>query len=102
MNDLENMWKETVVILFRRSQYLPIGTQYKKRKRRRVGTVLVPRFRTGTAKTCRSSANLSTAKCVDLQNKSCGKIVNEAPRHKSMWRSGGTYPRILHFGTRWR
>ena len=61
MNDLENMWKETAVTLFRRSQYLPIGTEYKKRKRRRVETVLVPRFRTGIAKTRRSSANLATA-----------------------------------------
>jgi hypothetical protein len=53
MNDLENVWKETVATLFRRSQYLPIGTEYKKRKRRRVETVFGPRFRNGTAKTRR-------------------------------------------------
>jgi len=63
MNDLQNMWKETIVTFLRGSQYLPIGTEYKKRKRRRIETVLVPGFRTGTAKTRRNTANLSTAKC---------------------------------------
>jgi len=61
MNDLQNMWKETIVTLLRRSQYLPIGTEYK--KCRRIETVLVSGFRTGTAKTRRNNSNLSTAKC---------------------------------------
>jgi hypothetical protein len=99
MNDLENMWKETVETLLRRPQFLPIRTGYKKRNRRRVETVFVPRFRTGQLKHVEI---VPTSRPPRTLISRINPVIKLPMKHHVIKTCGGIYPRIFHFGTRWR